>query len=346
MNKEKATLSIPISNFYEMMTYVYPDLANETIKENTRAFTSLDELLATMLIEGMQRQIKRGLYKTYVPHEEASIKVRGKIDMRQSIRLKMQMSNQLYCKYDVFDKNNLYNQILKAVALFILRKGRVGQETRRHLQHLLKLFYEVSEIRLETVTWEDIRFHKDKITYRNLIGLCHLIYKGIGEDADTQQTYMQAVAMGEMYSRFVEQFYLKECSDLKLSYQNPSLVGVQQKSDRSEGSRRTNMVLESKEGVCLLNHHYDPDFMNASTCSHRNERIAECLQELIAGMANYHGKVSYGVFLYPSAEENYLEMYPVQVGSFYLGAINLCLPFSQIREELLRIPRLDSQSST
>ena len=151
IKKSKSALKIPIDNIFAMLSYAYPDLVNDTLEETEHMFDSLDELLAEILLQGITRQLRRGLYKTYVPHEEALTVIRGKIDMHDSIRLKTQLSRQLYCRFDEFDKNNFYNQVLKTSSLLIIRRGRVCQKTRKRIRDMLFFFNEIDEIKLATV---------------------------------------------------------------------------------------------------------------------------------------------------------------------------------------------------
>ena len=347
MAKSKKAMKIPVKNIYAMLAYAYPDLVNDQLEGESSMFDSLDELLSEILLYGINRQLKRGLYKTYVGHEENLTMIRGKIDMHESIRLKTQLSRQLHCTFDEFDKNNFYNQVLKSTALLIIRQGRVCQRKRKRLRDMLFFFHEIDEIQLRAIVWEDIRFHKDKIAYRSLISLCYLIYNGVLEDEETNQPYITELAMSDLYGRFLQHFYLKECPHLHLSYQGKSLASMQETATGMKSALTVDMILSDQKIACLYDYHYYDELLEISNEQDNKKTIMEHMTRLIRGLkklpreSSATGKKQYGVLLYPSLDENYLEAYPLAGGSLYLGAINLRIPFDKIREELIQVANLE-----
>ena len=340
-------MKIPVENIFAILSYAYPDLMGEDIDEEESMFDSLDELLSEILLKGIQRQLKRGLYKTYVPHEENLTMIRGKIDMHESIRLKTQLSRQLHCRFDEFDKNNFYNQVLKSTALLIVRQGRVCKRKRKRIHDMLFFFNEISEIQLKSIVWEDIRFHKDKISYRSLISLCYLIYKGVLEDEETGQSYITSLAMRDLYGRFLQHFYLKECPQLQLSYQGKSLASMQETATGMKSALTVDMILSDRNSVALFDYHYYDELMRLSQNPEAKDVIFAHMKKLVEGLMRLpreevaKGKTPYGILLYPSLEENYLQVYPVADQKLYMGAINLMLPFKQLREQLIQVAYLE-----
>ena len=351
IKKSKSALKIPIDNIFAMLSYAYPDLVNDTLEETEHMFDSLDELLAEILLQGITRQLRRGLYKTYVPHEEALTVIRGKIDMHDSIRLNTQLSRQLYCRFDEFDKNNFYNQVLKTSSLLIIRRGRVCQKTRKRIRDMLFFFNEIDEIKLATVCWEEIRFHKDKIAYRSLISLCYLIYRGMSEDEETGQSYLTELAISDLYARFLQHFYLEECPQLHLSYQGKSLASMQERATGMKSAQTIDMILTDPQVIGLMNNHYYGELIEKSKNPDSELFIYENMKKLVGGLkrigdrqkklAVKNEKRLLGVLLYPSLEENYLEEYPVPFYRLYIGAIDLTLPFKYIRKQLIQVAMLD-----
>lgn len=343
MIKTKRGVKIPLVNLFQMLTYIYPDLIDETVREEETLFDSLDEMLSELLLRGINRQLKKGLYKTYVTHEEALTMIRGKIDMHESIRLKTQLSRQLVCKFDEFDKNNFYNQVLKSTALLVIRQGRVGKKKRKKLRDMLFFFHEVDEIQLRSITWEEIRFHKDKISYRSLISLCYLIYDGIVEEEDG--TYLTPLAMSDLYGRFLRYFYLKECPQLTLSYQGKSMHSIQEGATGMRSALTVDMTLGDTTTIALLNNHYDEELIGQESIKEKERMIEDRVQHLMEGlgklkMSNPYQKV-YGVFIYPSMDENTLEIEVRGRFNVYKGAMNLTIPFNKLKEQLKFIAQME-----
>ena len=85
MTKDK---SILINNIYHMLSYAFQTLKQETYEDV--AVESIDEmynLLAAILAKGIGLQLKQGLYREYISHQEELTVMRGKINMPGTIKI-------------------------------------------------------------------------------------------------------------------------------------------------------------------------------------------------------------------------------------------------------------------
>lgn len=339
MNNSDSRIKISTQNIYHMLMYVYEDLYDEEIEKQEDFLGQLDGLMAELLMSGIRRQLKRGLYKEYIRFEEPLTIIRGKIDMHSSIKLKTQVSRQLYCQYDEFDKNNLYNQILKSTCLHLIRQGRVSVERRKKLKELLYSLNEVSEISLSAVIWDNIRFHKDKFAYRSLIGLCYMIYKGLIEDEKTRKSCLTELVLADLYERFIQRFFAKECSDLRIGYQGKYTKG-QDRASHLKNILTVDMLLTYKTHRLILNTHCFTNLLEESKVENSKVFLMDQISRLIGTVKrnkfNARGHVS-GMMLYPSVEMQYMECYNIGKHEVYMGAFNLTLPFEEVRKQLLSI---------
>ncbi len=332
-------LKVSHQTIYHMMMYVYSDLYDENIEKQADFCGQLDDMMTDLLISGIVRQLRRGLYKEYVRKEEPAIMIRGKIDIHSSIKLRTQQSQQLVCAYDAFDKDNLYNQILKSTCLYILRQGRVSKERRKKLKDLLFNFHEVSEIPLRAITWESIRFHKDKFAYRSLIGLCYIIYKGLMLEEKSGQTYVQSVVMADLYERFIQKFYVQEWPLIELGYQG------KYNSDSSSVTHIRNiltvdMVLTYKSYRLIINTHYFENLFTKQVTGEQIQFLDEQMQRLLGTVKrnafNTEGRVE-GFLLYPSLEKTCMQCNEEDRKRIYLGNIDLSGPFEELKGLLMEI---------
>lgn len=326
-------------NIYCMMMYVYSDLYDETLEKQEDFYEQLDDMMADILMSGIVRQLKRGLYKEYVRQEEASLMIRGKIDMNESIRLKTQQSQKLFCAYDVFDQDNVYNQILKATCLHILRQGRVSRERRKRLKDLLLSFRDIREIPLRTITWENIRFHKDKFAYRSLIGLCHMIYNGLAIDEETEQTYLPSIVMADLYERFIQYFYLKEWPQIHQSFQGKFNTRTNTVA-YIKNMLTVDMLLTYKRYRLIVNTHYFDNLFDTEITHEQKQFLEKQVERLFRTIDrnnfNLQGIVG-GYVLYPSLAKTYVEQYEQPRQKIYLGNIDLTGPFEEIKGILMDI---------
>lgn len=83
---------------------------------------------------------ERGLYKEYVTKHETLSVMRGKLDMPETIRNRIQRRQKLACEFDELSENNLFNQILKTTMHFLLIDGGVYPERKVALKKILVFF--------------------------------------------------------------------------------------------------------------------------------------------------------------------------------------------------------------
>jgi 5-methylcytosine-specific restriction enzyme subunit McrC len=70
----------------------------------------------------VQRQLQQGLIRRYVLIEDELTSVRGRIDLVQQVRRNTFTPQRLHCRFDDFDTDNPYNQVLRHVlGLLLLR---------------------------------------------------------------------------------------------------------------------------------------------------------------------------------------------------------------------------------
>ena len=78
--------NILIKNIYYMLAYVYCDLNKKQYAclavEN---FEDIEDLLTSILIKGVNYQLKKGLYTDYQEKEDLLLVVRGKIVLQKKV---------------------------------------------------------------------------------------------------------------------------------------------------------------------------------------------------------------------------------------------------------------------
>ena len=125
---------IKIKNIYYMLSYAYQNLNEGPYKNvDPETFNNIHELLSAILIRGTSNQIKRGLHRDYLPYTETTGRLKGKIDITESIKQQTMMNRKMVCHYDLFSEDTQLNQILKATLTLLLRHGNVSKSSRRSL---------------------------------------------------------------------------------------------------------------------------------------------------------------------------------------------------------------------
>lgn len=74
-----------------MLTYAFQILRQSNYEEvSSEAFEKIEDLFAEILAKGVSRQIKQGLYRTYVTKNESLSVMRGKLNISGTITNRIQ----------------------------------------------------------------------------------------------------------------------------------------------------------------------------------------------------------------------------------------------------------------
>ena len=121
MTEDKGIL---IRNIYYMLAYAFQELKQNNYAEmEGEAFDDIYDLFAEILSKGISYQLKQGLFREYVSHNESLLTVRGKISMSDTIRNRMRNDQQINCNFDTLTEDNIYNNcyfILRTFLIYVL----------------------------------------------------------------------------------------------------------------------------------------------------------------------------------------------------------------------------------
>lgn len=219
MTKNK---SVFIKNIYYMFSYAFTALKQKEY-ENIAAeeFENIHNLFAEILLKGIGRQIKQGLYREYISRKEELSSLKGKIDMRGTIDNKLSRKKTAVCEYDEFSENNLFNQILKTTVMLLIRHKGVDSARKDNLKKEMLFFAGVDVINPTAIRWNTIRFRRGNDTYRMLIGLCRFVLEGMLLTTERGEyklaKFMDERETSRLYEKFILEYYIKECPQIKAS---------------------------------------------------------------------------------------------------------------------------------
>lgn len=219
MTKNK---SVFIKNIYYMLSYAFTALKQKEY-ENIAAeeFENIHNLFAEILLKGIGRQIKHGFYREYISRKEELSSLKGKIDMRGTIDNKLSRKKTAVCEYDEFSENNLFNQILKTTVMLLIRHKGVDSARKDNLKKEMLFFAGVDVINPTAIRWNTIRFRRGNDTYRMLIGLCRFVLEGMLLTTEKGEyklaKFMDEREMSRLYEKFILEYYIKECPQIKAS---------------------------------------------------------------------------------------------------------------------------------
>ena len=211
---------IRIRNLYHMLAYAFSVLTERGYRTvATEDFDNAAELCAAILERGVSLQLKRGLGQEYVGRTEARSSLRGKAEITESVKSQALLRRQMVCSYDEFSVDTTMNRIIKATVALLMR-GDISKARKKGLKKLMIFFADVGEIDLHTVEW-NMRFDRNNGTYRMLMAVCWLVFKGLLQTQSDGTTrvmdFFDEQRMCRLYEKFILEYYRKEHPRLRAS---------------------------------------------------------------------------------------------------------------------------------
>ena len=334
MHKNEGELYISPINLYHMMCYSFRDLKSITPEElGEKAFSKIEMMLCVILMHGITRQFRRGLYKEYVEEEGLLPALRGKIDIHETIRLKTQVSRHIYCHFEEFSEDNIYNQVLKALCLLILQRGRIDILERKQFKRLLISFHKVKDISLDCVAWGKLSYEKNKFHYKMLLQIGYIIHKGIHMDPVQGVGYLDEGIFERFYKTFIWGYFATECDNIRVSYEKIA--------DYDEVA--SDIILHREEEGLLVHTYLNQNSNHQGDAAHQKAMIVKEIKKMLLtleGDNNMLQGIVKGVLLYPSFEIIPAEVYQLGKYIIYVKAIDLRQSIIHIKNELKEISQL------
>ena len=203
--------SIFIKNIYYMLSYAFQILKQSNYDEvASEKFDNAQDLFAAILSKGIGQQLKRGLYKEYVTKHETLSVMRGKLDMPETIRNRIQRRQKLACEFDELSENNLFNQILKTTMHFLLIDGGVYPERKVALKKILVFFDGIDLLNPSEIQWSRLHYQRNNQNYEMLMNVCYFVIDGMLQTTEKGEYKMAAFSdehMARLYEKFILEYY-------------------------------------------------------------------------------------------------------------------------------------------
>lgn len=198
-----------IKNVYYMLAYAFQVLRQNSYEDVVaEEFEEISDLFAEILFRGISRQLKQGLYRTYVNREEDLSTVRGKLLIAGTIRNQIQRKRQMQCECEEMSVNNLFNQILKATMETLIRDSQVKRARRARLKKMISFFHEVDSVDVSKICWESLRYERGNANYEMLLNLCYFVDEGMIQTEEAGGYRMMTFSEESMH-RLYEKFILE-----------------------------------------------------------------------------------------------------------------------------------------
>ena len=256
--------SIYIKNIYYMLSYAFQILKQTNYDDvASEKFDNAQDLFATILSNGIGQQLKHGLYREYVGKNETLSVLRGKLDMPNTIRNRIQRKQKLACEFDELSENNLFNQILKTTVHYLLIDDGVDNERKTALKKVLVFFDGVELLEPSEISWSRLHYQRNNMNYELLMNICYFVLDGMLLTTEKGEYKMAAFSdehMEKLYEKFILEYYSQHhtyLSEVKAGQVKWDLVG-----DNTESMIRflpimqTDIMLRLKEKTLIIDAKY------------------------------------------------------------------------------------------
>lgn len=341
--------NILIKNIYYMLAYVYCDLNKKQYAHlAVENFEDIEDLLTSILIKGVNYQLKKGLYTDYQEKEELISVVRGKIVLQETLNQLNAGKRQIYCQFDELSYDNMFNKIIKATMILLLKNIKIKEEYKIVIKKYLRYFAKVGYIDLVNVKWGQLKryYHRNNMSYELLMNICYLIYdRHILSDKQGDNylwNFIDDINMANLYEKFVLNYYKKHYPELKAKSE---VISWNVDSDGEALSflprMRTDITLKYANKILII----DTKFYQYSLVKHskyKNSHLkyhSDNLYQIFTYVKNKDklniGNVK-GLLLYAQTVENgeIRHKYIMGGNEFYVQTLNLNQDFANIKTKL------------
>ena len=338
--------NIFIHNIYYMLTYAFSELKrNNYEKIEGEDFDNIQQLFAEILIKGLSCQLKQGIHKEYVSRCDSLPTLKGKLDVKNTLRNKFGRKQLIACEYDELSENNLFNQIIKSVVVKLVNHVDVKKEQKASLRNLMLFFANVDEIDLHTVKWDMLVFDRNNKSYQMLIYICYFLVESILMTTERGEFKMRTFT-NERLCRLFEKFVLEYYKSTHPEYKaHPAQIEWNIDNEASSTNilpvMQTDILLTMKERTLIIDtkyysHTMQVQFNKATVHSGNLYQIYTYVMNCGKGHKAPKGKVD-GMLLYAKTDE---EIVPDGVmklndgNAIYFRTLDLNVPFDNIKSQL------------
>lgn len=247
-----------------MLSYAFQILKQSNYDEvASEKFENAQDLFAAILSKGIAQQLKQGLYREYITKNETLSVMRGKLDMQETLRNRIQRKQKLACELDELSENNLFNQILKTAIHYLLIDEGVDVERKSALKKILVFFDGIELLEPSGVPWSRLHYQRNNKNYEMLTNVCYFVLDGMLQTTEKGEYKMVAFSdehMARLYEKFILEYYNQHhtyLSEVKAGQVKWDLVGDNSGTMiRFLPIMQTDIMLRLKEQIMIIDAKY------------------------------------------------------------------------------------------
>lgn len=334
---------INIQNIYCMLAYAFRSLKPDGYQDlSNEAFDNVHSLLATIFSQGLAAQIKRGLHREYIRHNESSFAPRGKIILSETMR-SYPVNKLVSYEVDDFSEESYFNRILKTTAELMRKCDDIKIETKKSLKKSLLFLSSVDALPVNQIQWRRLTFNRNNQSYKMLLNLCYLYIEGlILTEQNGKIKFMKFIddqKVSKLYERFILEYYKRHFPCL-----HPSASEIEWVSDDSIieflPHMKSDVTLHYKDKTLIIDAKYYGQSMqsNFDVKTVHSNNLYQIFTYVKNKDATQSGNVS-GMLLYAKTDEDITPDFDYKLSGNSIGVhtLDLNVPFETISAYLDQI---------
>ena len=220
--------NIPIQNLYYLLCYAWDRLEEGGLIDVAGIESDAPvDLLATVLIKGIEHVLRRGLNKAYVAEDGVISSIRGRVDILDTERKFLRQNARVACSYDELALDTPANRILKSTLRLLAKDPDLNRTHPASLRRLIGTLQLVQDVRIGPHSFRTVQFDRNSNFYRFLLNICQLVQGvEIPKEGDGRYRFREffrdEVKMALLFQNFVYNFLKRERRDLRVFRENIS----------------------------------------------------------------------------------------------------------------------------
>jgi 5-methylcytosine-specific restriction enzyme subunit McrC len=204
--------SIPIRNVYALLAYAWDflDLAPVADIGTIEADTPAD-LLARLLVDGVQTLLRRGPYRAYIERAEDLRAPRGSVDVTRTVTGALRARGRVGCRLDELSYDVVENRVIKAAARVLFACRDIDAGLALALRNACVRMDEVADVALTADLCRRARVPRGHRLYGMLLDLCGLVLANLlpdegGDGVRLRDFTRDDDQMAHLFEQFVRSF--------------------------------------------------------------------------------------------------------------------------------------------
>jgi 5-methylcytosine-specific restriction enzyme subunit McrC len=341
-------MKISIQNLYYLLLYAWDALEErDLIDVSEETETSIADLFAGVLNEGIHRLLRQGIDRGYISHREEIPGVRGKLDISATVKGDLLHRCRTVCEFDELTPNILQNQILRTTLRRLMRVPGLDPTLCEKLAGTDRRLREIDTMPLSIRSFQSIQLHRNNRFYRFLLNVCRVVHSCMLINEQTGEVRFRDFLrnphrMRSLFERFLRNFYKRHLQEFdvkrerirwKISGDDPMALLPEMVTDISliSKTRTRKIVIDAKfYGKTLQTH---PHHGKVSLRSGHLYQMFAYLRNLATrGGVNEFAE---GILLYPKAERDLDVSYVIHGHPIRIVTLDLNQPWPDIHNRLL-----------